>query len=201
MTEFAKESDFHRAFQSFLKELPVIVRHSTVNVVTTETPGEPDFSSLVAEVNRDLSARTVLDELLRLGVVLLRSNGHVALVDQAFVPKGSAKEQFHYLASTVGDHFRTAVHNLTPSGTSSPMLDQSAFSENLSAEQAQLLQLHARKLWAAALQKFLQSATIAEERSMGGLEHTHRVQFGVYFYEDGPQKIALKPKSKRRGST
>ncbi len=164
-------------------------------------PGEPDFSSLISEVNKDLSARTVLDEMLRLGVVQLIDNSRVVLVDQAFVPKGSPKEQFHFLASTVGDHFRTAVHNLDPSGISNPMLDQSAFSENLSLQQAQLLQSHARKLWAGALQKFLQSATIAEERSKGGLENTHRVQFGVYFYEDGPKPIALKPARKRRRST
>lgn len=170
------------------------------------TLGEPDFPTLVAEVSRDVSARAVLDELLRLGAVKTLPQGQVALVDQAFVPQGSAHEQLGFLGASVGDHLSAAVHNLNPSRSQAAMLDQSAFSQDLSAGQVAALHQHARQLWAGVLQKFLSAATLAEQRSQTAVDHSHRVRFGVYFYEQdqgappepGPSSQA-KRRSRRQG--
>lgn len=148
--------------------------------------GEPDFPALVAEVSRDLSSRSVLDELVRTGAVEIDPQGQVALMDQAFVPHNSPGEQFEFLATNVGDHLSAAVHNLTPQRAAAPMLEQSAFSEALSTEQALALHGYARKLWSTALQKFLMAATVAEERSKNAPHHEHRVRFGMYFYDQSP---------------
>lgn len=147
------------------------------------TLGEPDFPTLVAEVSSDVSARAVLDELLRLGAVELLPQGQVALVDQAFVPQGSPAEQLEFLAASVGDHLSAAVHNVSPRRSAPAMLDQSAFSQELSAEQVAALHQHARQLWSGVLQKFLSAATLSEQRSQNAMDHSHRVRFGVYFYE------------------
>ncbi len=144
-------------------------------------PGEPDFTTLVAEVSRDVGARAVLDELVRLGVVTLREDGHVVLKTTAFVPQDGLAESFHFLAANVSDHLAAAVHNLSPDRSSPLMLEQSAFSHNLSIEQAEQLQKQARRLWATCLQQFLQTATVAEQRSEGAAPK-QRVRFGVYFY-------------------
>ena len=145
--------------------------------------GEPDFTTLVAEVSRDVGARAVLDELERLGVVERQDDGYVALKTSAFVPQEGLSESFHFLAANVSDHLSAAVHNLAPDRSSPLMLDQSAFSQDLSAEQADQLQLQARRLWATALQQFLQTATVAEQRSQGTEGTKHRVRFGVYFHD------------------
>ncbi len=168
------------------------------------TLGEPDFPTLVAEISRDVSARAVLDELLRLGAVKILPQGQVALVDQAFVPQGSPAEQLEFLAASVGDHLSAAVHNVNPRRSSAAMLDQSAFSQDLSAEQVAALQQHARKLWAGVLQKFLSSATLAEQRSQSAANHTHRVRFGVYFFEQDQGALpdaasASKPVQRTKG--
>jgi hypothetical protein len=147
------------------------------------TLGEPDFPTLVAEISSDVSARAVLDELLRLGAVEMLPQGRVALVDQAFVPHGSPAEQLGFLAASVGDHLSAAVHNVNPQRSVPAMLDQSAFSQELSGDQVAALHQHARKLWASVLQKFLSAATLAEQRSLSATDHAHRVRFGVYFYE------------------
>jgi hypothetical protein len=145
--------------------------------------GEPDFTTLVAEVSRDVGPRAVLDELVRLGVVELRDDGYVALKSTAFVPHEGLSESFHFLAASVSDHLGAAVHNLAPDRSGPLMLDQSAFSQDLSADQAAQLQQQARRLWAAALQQFLQTATVAEQRSEGVAGPRHRVRFGVYFHD------------------
>jgi hypothetical protein len=163
--------------------------------------GEPDFTTLVAEVSRDVGARAVLDELLRLGVVTLRDDGHVELNAAAFVPQEGLSESFHFLAANVSDHLACAVHNLQPDRASPAMLEQSAFCQDLSAEQAAELQLRARQLWASNLQQFLQTATVAEQRSQGQEGPRHRVRFGVYFHDGlqpAAEQAAIQPKTRRQ---
>lgn len=143
--------------------------------------GDVDFTSLVAEVTRDVGARAVLDELVRLGVVDLRDDGHVELKFGAFVPKSGLRESFHFLAENITDHLASAVHNLAPDRAQPLLLEQSAFSLNLSAQQAKQLHERARQLWATALHQFLQRATVAEQRSQADSGPKHRVRFGVYF--------------------
>lgn len=145
-------------------------------------PGEPDFTTLVAEISSDIGARAVLDELLRLGILKNNGETHVELQDNAFVPQDGLKETFHFLACNVSDHLATAVHNLQPDRAGGAMLEQSAFSQDLSKEDAADLELTARHLWANALQQFLQKATVAERRSSKKADATRRVRFGVYFH-------------------
>jgi hypothetical protein len=113
----------------------------------------------------------------------LRDDGYVSLKSTAFVPQEGLGESFHFLAANVSDHLSSAVHNLAPDRSGPPMLDQSAFAQDLSAEQAEQLQQQARRLWANALQQFLQTATVAEQRSEGNSGAKHRVRFGVYFHD------------------
>jgi hypothetical protein len=169
------------------------------------SPGEPDFTTLVAEVSRDVGARAVLDELERLGVVERREDGYVALRATAFVPQEGLSESFHFLAANVSDHLSAAVHNLAPTRRSPPMLDQSAFSQDLTAEQARQLQQQARRLWLTTLQKFLQTATVAEQRSQGVDGPKHRVRFGMYFHDalqaeapEAPPRASETTKRKRK---
>jgi Family of unknown function (DUF6502) len=153
-------------------------------------PGEPDFTSLVAQISQDVGARAVLEELLRLGIVHSPDNGHVGLHRNAFVPQEGVNETFHFLASNVSDHLATAVHNLQPERSTQPMLEQSAFSQNLSDDDATELEHTARVLWANALQQFLQKATAAEQRSSKKPDATRRVRYGVYFH-----KAAMPPET------
>ena len=134
-----------------------------------------------------------MDELLRLGVVDLVDGDFLALKSTAFVPNDGQRESFQFLSGNVSDHLATAVHNLSPHRAATPMLEQSAFSAGLSPEQADQLHQLARKLWAGALQQFLQSATVAEARSEQAEGDKHRIRFGVYFHETVQSRAVTEP--------
>lgn len=149
--------------------------------------GETNFTTLVAEVSRDVGARAVLDELVRLGVVVKREDGYVALTSSAYVPVQGLQESFEFLAANLSDHLATAAHNLDPHRTTPAKLEQCAFVVDLSPAQAADLHQRARQLWTSVLQQFLQTATVAEQRSQNEPGPRYRVRFGTYFY-DAPQQ-------------
>ena len=146
--------------------------------------GEPDFTTLVAQVSKDVGARAVLDELLRVGIVHVTSNGLIVLNDISFVPKGQ-HEALDLLAANVHGHLSAAVHNVKPGRTERSQLEQSAFAHGLTPAQAEELHGLARQMWTRSLQQFLQAATIAEERSEAlatQAQSLQSVRFGVYFH-------------------
>lgn len=151
-------------------------------------PGEPDFTTLVGQISKDVGARAVLDELSRMGIVQVKGDGLIVLNDTSYVPKGQ-NEALGLLAANLHDHFAAAVHNVNPERTQGLLLEQSAFSNGLTRAMAEELHGLARQLWARSLQQFLQAATVAEERSQAAQAESpalHSVRFGVYFHDQGP---------------
>lgn len=148
------------------------------------TAAEPDFGDLVQAVSSDHSPRAVLDELLRLGVVVLDGDDRVRLHQAGFVPQPGRAEGLAILGQHLADHFSAAVHNNAPDRLDqTPMLEQSVFSEGLSADQAAALHALARKQWHELMVAFLQAATQAEARSEHSVGARHRIRFGTYFWQ------------------
>src|SRR5262245_35350401 len=66
--------------------------------------GKRSFEGLVASVSRDIRARSVLDEWLRLGVVELDKDDHVVLRAASFVPARGFDEKAFYFGHNLHDH-------------------------------------------------------------------------------------------------
>jgi hypothetical protein len=80
--------------------------------------GEPSFERLVEQVcKKDIRARVVLDEWLRLEIVSQQENAEgtelLVLSPGAFVPSNSIDEKAFFLGMNVADHLATASHNVS----------------------------------------------------------------------------------------
>jgi len=149
------------------------------------------FETLAREVSTDVHPRTLLDELVRLGLVRL-SGETVELNAEAFVPSADFEQLASLFAANAGDHLAAAVHNLT---TSEPrFLEQSVFAEGLSERSARELQAVARALWAEAFQRMVAEATTRCEADRGTPAPT-RMRFGVYYYDE-PEAASGEEKSR-----
>jgi hypothetical protein len=84
---------------------------------------DPSFETLARAVSKDVHPRSVLLELVRLGVVEEVDN-QVRLCRQAFVPDASLDDARRLLAGSVADHIEAGVHNL--SAASARQLEQLA---------------------------------------------------------------------------
>jgi hypothetical protein len=75
------------------------------------------FEMLVKRFSGDIPPRAVLDELTRLGVLELDSNGSVRLIQEAFMPTTDEAIKFHILGTDVGLLIATIDHNIDPDKT------------------------------------------------------------------------------------
>lgn len=96
----------------------------------------PSFEALAKSVTRDVHPRSLLDELLRLRLVVWDAKADsVRLAADAFVPRGDQTRMLGFFADNVGDHLRAAVSNVL--GNQPAHFEQAIFADELSAESIQ----------------------------------------------------------------
>jgi hypothetical protein len=148
----------------------------------------PSFEALAQEVTRDVHARSLLDELIRLGLAQLDEHSDtVALEGDAFVPAGDRLRMLGFLGDNVGDHLRAAVDNVLAAGTP-PHLEQALFADGLSAASLEALRPLLREQWARmrrAVAPALQ-ARIDADAAQSPPEPLGRVRLGLYAYQESP---------------
>ena len=145
---------------------------------------EGSFEALAREVSTDVHPRTLLDELLRLGVARM-DNDKVELLANPFVPSADMEGLADLLAASGADHLAAAVHNLT--SREPRFLEQSVFTEGLSEHSAEELGAIARELWAVAFQRMVAESGArweADHKDAAKVGEPYRIRFGVYFYTE-----------------
>lgn len=168
---------------------------ATGRPLVLERKGGPGtFEALAASVSNDVHPRTVLQELVRLGVAEIvegasedDDDDRISLCADAFVPKDGAAEMLQLLSDNVGDHLAAAVQNVL--GSTPPMLEQSIFAESLRPQSAEQMNALARKVWQGAFNEIVRKATALSDKDAGQEGADQRIRVGMYFYH-GPN---LKP--------
>lgn len=168
VTRWLTEADYADSMTEGLRSLP---RHGPA----------PSFEALAREVSTDVHSRTLLDELIRLGVARLEGD-RVFLSGDAFVPAQEYSEMAAMLSASTSDHLAAAVHNLTGEGPR--FLEQSVFADGLSPQAVEELSQVARQLWAQSFQAMVAQA---RERAGGNDDSAGpgwRMRFGAYYYHE-----------------
>jgi hypothetical protein len=159
------------------------LRHRDGRPRTLARQGEGrSFEALAQSVTRDVHPRSLLEELMRLGLVAHDAEADtVSLVREAFVPGGDAPRQLAFLADNVGDHLRSAVDNVLGNGTQH--LEQAVFADELSAESVQALIPVLRTQWHALAQALVPTLTqMIEADQAAGRAQDQRVRVGLFSY-------------------
>ena len=144
--------------------------------------GERSFEHLVACVSKDIRARVVLDEWLRIGVARVDDEDIVHLCVNAFIPRDGFDEKAAYFAHNVHDHACAAVHNLTSEGT--PFFERSVHYDALSAASVGQLREQTSRRGMDLLLALNQQAADFERQDAGSEEAMQRITVGVFFYTE-----------------
>ena len=142
------------------------------------------FSRLVRDRGVDVPVRSILDELIRTGVVEMDDEGNVNLIQEANVPSGDLEGKLTLLASDPGEVFSTIVHNVEEPET--PWLQRKVVYDNIGSDALDELRESARKQG----EEFVRRANVllsAQDRDRNpeapGGERS-RVVLGVYYFEE-----------------
>ncbi len=71
------------------------------------------FETLVSRYSGDVTARAILDELVRINAVEVKKNKTVKLLIHAYIPKSDEIAQLELVSKHTGDVMGTSIHNIT----------------------------------------------------------------------------------------
>jgi hypothetical protein len=162
--------------------------------IRSRTPGEASFETLAQSVSRDFHSRSVLEELVRLGMAE-ESAESVRLRSTSYVPRSGLADALAFMAAAVGDHIAASAENIRSiqSDHTPQFLEQSIYADELSEES--IIELHrlARRIWESALRRMfaLANERTAIDRNNALVDQTMRMRFGAYFYAETATPVAI----------
>lgn len=146
---------------------------------------EASFDDVLRAARIDVRGRTVIEELLRAGIVEIEADGRLHLLRGSFTP-AAPREKMLFLAANISDHLHSAFHNLATPET--PYIERALFHNAIRAERL----AQARPILAELADHLLRQAN---ERLMAnnlaatdgegapGAGRLRRLRLGVYYYE------------------
>lgn len=147
--------------------------------------GMASFSELVKIYSGDMTARSILDELIRVDAVERNQEGKLRLLVSAYVPKGSDAGKLHILGSDVALLIETIDHNMHQV-QEQPFFQRKVAYDNLPAEAIpklrELTQEHAQALL-LEIDRYLsqQDRDINPAAQGSGRKHAG---IGIYYFEE-----------------
>jgi hypothetical protein len=140
----------------------------------------PSFEALAATVTRDVHPRSLLEEMLRLGLVSLEAAGErVRLLEGAFVPRNDWPQMVGFLGANVGDHLRAAVSNVL--GNGSEHFEQALLADELSEQSLQQARQLISEQWRELMTRLgppLQ--VLMDEDQTAGRAQNQQLRIGLY---------------------
>jgi hypothetical protein len=162
----------------------------------------PSFESLARGVTQDVHPRSLLDELLRLGLARHDAGAdRVSLILDAFVPSTDRARMLEFLAHNVGDHLSAAVANVL--GPAPRHLERAVFADGLSPNAIAAAEAWVADAWrdmAAALIPFIEQLIAGEAHEPESVRQ-QRFRAGLYAYTERDDGVPLKPKRPEAEST
>ena len=168
---------------------------------TPHKGGADSFAALVEKVSKNVRPRSVLDELVRLGVVEIDAEDRVHLVTRGFVPGRELDAKAFYFGEALHDHLAAAVDNL--GGKAQPWLERSVYYDELTPAAVEQLAEKSERLAMQVLQEINRDGMAFEASDPPSPAQRMRMRLGVYFYAepvpqppagDAPTKAPRKPK-------
>jgi hypothetical protein len=151
--------------------------------------GGPSFEALAASITRHVHPRSLLDELLRRGLVAQRgSDDTVELLSDRIAPTEDEARLFTFLGANAGDHLSAAVANVLHGDRRH--VEQAVFSDSMSTHGVAQARALVQQQWQVLLQNLVPALQqmIDDDRQAGRVAD-HRLRVGLYsFHEPLPEE-------------
>jgi hypothetical protein len=149
---------------------------------TPSKGGAESFAALVEKVSKNVRPRSVLDELMRLGVVEVDAEDNVRLLAHAYVPGKELDAKAFYFGEALHDHLAAGVHNLA--GGRPVWLERSVYYDELSPAGVNALLAKSEQLSMHVLQEINREGMAREASDPPKPGQRMRMRLGVFFYAE-----------------
>lgn len=168
--------------------------------VRPQADGTPSFESLSQSVSKDFHSRSVLDELIRLGIAEVKDDVVSLRTTQGFVASSDFTELMRNMSINVRDHLAAATVNIraATSNQRPPFLEYATWADELSQDSAEELERLAKKLWLSSMRRVTRASfdAVQRDRALPAEMRSRRFRYGGYhFVADGPDPQASKDES------
>jgi Family of unknown function (DUF6502) len=145
----------------------------------TAPEGEPSFAALAALVSRDMHARALLDDMLRIGAVEV--DGEVVnLRQREYQPPESQDELVRIAGANVGDHLSAALMNVLSSHPQ--LLERAIHADGLTQASARYGTDLARQAWTTVLGDLREKLQNLADNDAKAPDNEWRMRIGIYTY-------------------
>ena len=143
----------------------------------------PSFSALVKKYSGDITARTIADELGRVGDITVTAAGDIRLNTRAYIANASDLEKLTLLGTDVPDMIATIDHNLT--NAQNPFLQRKVSYNYLPAETMAELRPLLVECAQSSLEKMddLLAARAINKNDADAHKTYLRAGIGIYYFE------------------
>lgn len=142
---------------------------------------EQSFEKLVKEISSEKHPRSILLELIRLGLVTEEDN-FVRFNSNSFTPSKKENEIKTIFSSNIHDHLSVGLKNLDSERDF--FLEQAVFAEELSEESIKILKEYSKELWSEMSVKILNKAIECSKNDHSKSDANKRFKLGVYQYDN-----------------
>lgn len=146
------------------------------------------FEALVKKYSGDMPARSVLDELIRVGAVELQENRQIRLAASGYVPAASNEELLRLSGEGVTDLLNTIDHNLSDNKTHTRLQLSVAYDDVPDTGVEMFRHLSQEK--SLELLTYLDGFLATQDRSVNPStqgEGRYRTGIGIYYFEEPVQ--------------
>lgn len=166
------------------------LRHKNGRIRRLPRQGDaPSFEALAASITRHVHARSLLEELLRRGLVAQRdSDDTVELLTDRIAPTEDEARLFAFLGANAGDHLSAAVANVLHADRRH--VEQAVFSDSMSTEGVAQARSLVQQQWQLLLQNLVPALQqMIDDDRKAGRAADHRLRVGLYsFHEPLPEE-------------
>ena len=146
------------------------------------TGESPSFEALAASVTKDVHPKSILTDMVRLGLVTHNeSNDTVSVVNDIFVPTGDWPRMVGFMGANIGDHLQAGVDNVLHGGNRH--FEQSLLADELSEESLDAAKAMITALWRDLMtQMGPQLQALMDQDKALGREQNKQLRIGLYSY-------------------
>ena len=150
--------------------------------IPLERQSSKSFDDLVFLVSHDVSPKSVLEQLHRLGIVRIDDHDVIHCEANGFVPRAGLAQMGQDISMTLRDHIQSCIDNVEGRAN---WLEQSIFVESISSESAHILHTAAARLWR---QNHRELMRLAQERfaidQASGTDTSQRARLGAFYFNE-----------------